>query len=316
MTPATGTILKALTAHLKANSVVGEVVLGGFERTAGGKELVERIASDKLLIIVGVDPVNWTEPTQATREFARWQEQMTLSIIATRRLKDGADVYGTRFDDGDWLGNTMADFCNRLADPRTTECQDLSDAGIGIVRATMVQSDYSPGDGADLDAGFVSVGATVEIHAEVVPGESPLPAAQGGLVVSVLQFRVVHGVSGDTVPLTAPNSFLLGAFSLYQTYKLLAASPRFRVCGIEIKALRVPCDVPMTFTVTIAGIGGAPNKVYTVGVPAGVQTALLEPMEALDLADYQDVRVEASTDTPPGVAPEGIEVWITTEYVP
>lgn len=168
MTPATEAILRALTAYFKADPTVGEVVLGGFERTAGGKELAERIASDKLLIIVGVDPVNWTEPTQATREFARWQEQMTLSILATRRLKDGADVYGTRFSDGAWLSTALADFCNTVADSRSVECQDLSDAGIGIVRATLVQNDYSPGEGADLDAGFVSVGAAIEIRAEVV----------------------------------------------------------------------------------------------------------------------------------------------------
>ena len=168
MTPATGTILQALTAYLKADPAVGEVVLGGFERTAGGKELAERIASDKLLIIVGIEPVNWTEPTQATREFARWQEQMTLSLIATRRLADGADVYGTRFEDGDWLAGALAEFCDRLADPRSAESQALSDANIGIVKAAIVQSDYAPGEGADLDAGFVSVGVTVEIHAEVV----------------------------------------------------------------------------------------------------------------------------------------------------
>jgi len=315
LTPATEAILKALTAHLKADPAVGEVVLGGFERTSGGKELVERIAPDKLLVIVGIDPVNWTKPTQATREFARWQEQMTLSILATRRLKDGADVYGTRFNDGAWLAEVVADFCDRLADPRTVESENLSDAGIGIVRATMVQGDYAPGAGEDLDAGFVSVGATAEIYAEVVPGEAVLLPAGGGAVVQVLQFRVVHGVSGDTVPETAPGLYLLGAFSLNQTYKALAASPRYRVTGIEVKVLRQTCDVDMTFLVTIAGIGGAPDKVYTLPLGAGLADALLEPMEALNLASYQDVRVEASTDTPPGIAPEGIEVWFTTEYV-
>lgn len=316
MTPATEAILKALTAYLDNDPAVGEVVLGGFERTAGGKELVERIAPDKLLIIVGVDPVNWTEPTQATREFSRWQEQLTLSILTTRRLQEGADIYGTRYTDGAWLAEVVADFCGRLADPRTAECLALSDAGIGIVRATMVQSDYAPGAGEDLDAGFVSVGATAEIHAEVVSGETIPSQSGGGAVVQVLQFRVVHGVSGDTVPETAPGLYLLGAFSLNQTYKALAASPRYRVTGIEVKVLRQACDVAITFLVTIAGLGGAPDKIYTLALGAGLADALLEPMEALDLASYRDVRIEASTDTPPGIAPEGIEVWFTTEYVP
>ena len=79
-----------------------------------------------------------------------------------------AQRFGTRLDDGGWLATTMADFCNRLADPRAAECLALSAQNVGIVKATMLHSDYAPGEGADLDAGFVSVGVTVEIHAEVV----------------------------------------------------------------------------------------------------------------------------------------------------
>jgi len=322
LTPATEAILKALTAYLKADPAVGEVVLGGFERTAGGKELAERIASDKLLLIVGVEPVNWTEPTQGTREFARWQEQMTLSVLATRRLSDGADVYGTRFNDGAWLSTVLADFCNTIADPRSPDCQDLSNAGIGIVRATMVQNDYSPGEGADLDAGFVSVGAAAEIHAEVVCDDFTLGQPRyyqygGGTVIQVVtQFRLVHGCKAETIPTTSPDLFRLGRFSLYYCYRGLDSAPRFKVLSVEVKVLRAPCDADMTFLVTVAGIGGAPDKVYTVPVLAGATSGLVAPDEVLALADYQDVTVDGTTDTPPGVAPEGIEVWFSTEYVP
>lgn len=177
MTPATEAVLKALTAYFKADPAVGEVVLGGFERTAGGKELVDRLAPDTLLLTVGVDPIDWTEPTQATREFARWQEQMSLTVLATRRLPADPDVYGTRFTDGAWLVTALTDFCNTIADPRSVESHDLSEAGIGIVMATLVQSDYAPGEGADVDAGFVSVGATIAVNAEVVTDETAVVAS-------------------------------------------------------------------------------------------------------------------------------------------
>ena len=167
MTPATVTILKALTAHFLALPEVGEVVLGGFQRTPAGTELVDRLAPGKLLIIVTVDPIAWKRPTQATSAHGRWSEEPPIGIGTLRRLGEGADVYGTRFADGAWLASTVADFCDRLTDPPSAESRALAAVGIGVEEATLTQLDYAPGDGADLDAGFISVAAVVEIHAEV-----------------------------------------------------------------------------------------------------------------------------------------------------
>ena len=325
MTPATEAVLNSLVGYLQSDPAVGCVVVGGFTRTSGGKELVERLAPGGLLCVIGLDPVDWERPTQGQRENSRWQEHIRFAVSTLRRLGEGADVYGTRLNDGAWLATDMADFCDRLEDTRSLEAQELINRNIAVKRAAMPMQDYSPGEGADIDAGFVSVAASLEIDADVacdnfVLGEPHYYTYGGGTVIQIVnQFRLVHGAKADTVPVTVPDLFRFGRFSLYYCYKGLDAAPRFKVLAVEVKVTRVACDVDMTFPVVIAGIGGAPDKTYSVPVLAGAYSGTLIPVppdDVLALASYQDVTIDGQTDTPPGVAPEGVEVWLTTEYVP
>lgn len=167
MRPATETILRMLAGHLKAGPEKVKVVLGGFDAIPLGKEGVEKLAGDGLLCVVNLDPVPFTDPTQATREFGRWQEQPAITVVTVRRLPEAANLWGIRFDDGAWLVRSVADFCDRLEDPTSAESKQLSEAEVGIVKATLTMLDYRPGNGEDLADGFVSVGASLAIHAEV-----------------------------------------------------------------------------------------------------------------------------------------------------
>lgn len=167
MRPAAERILRALLDWFKADAATGEVVLGGFDNIAGGKELLEKLAGDKALVILALDPVTFAEPTEGLPEHTRWREQLTLSAMTARRFKQGASPQAARFDDGAWLCARLADFCTALADPRSPEAQALARESIIAVRAVVTDVDYSPGEGSDLADGFISVAGRAEVVVEI-----------------------------------------------------------------------------------------------------------------------------------------------------
>lgn len=167
MTPATEKVLRSLADHLKADSETGAVIIGGFDQTPLGKEGVQRLVQDGLLCVIGIEPVDYVEPTEGQPESTRWQEQITITVLTVRILPESPDFWGLRFKDCAWLVSLVADFCDRLEDGSSAECEALGNTGVGIAGATLTQADYAPGAGEDLDAGFISVGATLSIQAEV-----------------------------------------------------------------------------------------------------------------------------------------------------
>jgi len=200
MTPATEAILKALRVYLETDAGTGCVVLGGFQRVPAGKDWIAERAGDKTLILLGLDPVGHEQPTQGLPGNIRWQQNLSIAITTLYRLKEGDDPWGRRFADGAWLTVLLAGFCHWIGDPSGAGARQLAESDVEVISAQVTQTEYAPSDGADLDAGFVSVTAALEVSI-AVPSTLPdvdltytLPSEiDGGEPATVFDFAGISG---------------------------------------------------------------------------------------------------------------------------
>lgn len=132
----------------------------------------------------------------------------------------------------------------------------------------------------------------------------------------ITDFRMEHRSFIPTIPTTTPAQTVVDSYSMNDAYAGLATVVSYKVKNIVVEIDPLwPCDQATTFLVTITGIGGAPNKVYTVNVAAGATSGRADPDETLALASYQAVTVQGTADVAPVSPPQNVRVRMVTEYV-
>jgi hypothetical protein len=166
VTSPVGVVLKDLTAVLRADPGTGDLVLGGFDHIPAGKDWLQERVQDKPLLLVGLDAVPSERPTQGVPENTRRRKTLMITVTSIRRLAAGADLWGTRLEDGDWLDGLLNGYADSVGDPGGSAAQRLAASGVCVVAAPVGDVDYSPGDGADLDAGYISVAGGLTIIVE------------------------------------------------------------------------------------------------------------------------------------------------------